>query len=797
MIYRFEIILGKFRRWLSRSEWASSLLKLTRSQATATSPGLVIIQIDGLSLMQLTRALEKNRMPFIDKLIKHERYRLHTHYCGMPSSTPAVQAELFYGVKTAVPAFSFVDRDSGNIVRMFDPSSAARYERELEKRGEHLLKGGSAYSDIFTGGANETHFCPSALGWGEMLKAANPLVLMILFITNLYSLFRIFVLLIVELFLAVFDFVSGVIKGRDFLKELKFVPTRVAICILLRELITIGAKIDIARGLPVIHLNFIGYDEQAHRRGPSSNFAHWTLKGIDDAVARIWRAAKRSTRRDYDVWIYSDHGQLETIPYPKHYGVSIENAVAQVFEQHENERFEVKAIDQRGVQLHRVRLLGGNKIQRLFPVYRDMQTAEKPPELAVAAMGPVAMINYSRPLEYTEKRHIAATLVSIAKIPLVLLADAPGVVLARTAEGEFQLPEHKEQILGADHPFLDEITQDLIALCHHPNAGDFIICGWTAGEKAYSFSLENGSHAGPAPEETQAFALLPGDTALPETSRDYLRPLDLRNAALHALGEEVIGFAVNPQHTKTKRKTVRVMTYNVHSCIGMDGKLSPERIARVIADYSPDIVALQELDVGKLRTGGVDQARLIAQYLEMEYHFHPTVHIEEERYGDAVITHLPMRLVKAGALPSPDNKLHIEPRGAIWVAIEADGKEIQFINTHLGLRPGERKQQAEALLSREWLAHPECRAPVILAGDFNALPGSPVCMRLCSRLNDAQTELVDHRPKRTLFGRYPIARIDHVFVDPAIGIDYIEVPETTLARAASDHLPLIVDIRIS
>jgi endonuclease/exonuclease/phosphatase family metal-dependent hydrolase len=68
-------------------------------------------------------------------------------------------------------------------------------------------------------------------------------------------------------------------------------------------------------------------------------------------------------------------------------------------------------------------------------------------------------------------------------------------------------------------------------------------------------------------------------------------------------------------------------------------------------------------------------------------------------------------------------------------------------------------------------------------------------MRLRKRLNDAQMMLDDHRPRGTLFSRFPVARIDHIFVDRTIAIDHIQVPGTTLARTASDHLPLIVDIR--
>jgi len=83
----------------------------------------------------------------------------------------------------------------------------------------------------------------------------------------------------------------------------------------------------------------------------------------------------------------------------------------------------------------------------------------------------------------------------------------------------------------------------------------------------------------------------------------------------------------------------------------------------------------------------------------------------------------------------------------------------------------------------------------VLCGDFNALPSSPVCRRLRTRLHDAQIELDNYRPRHTFYGRFPMARIDHVFVDPATNVLDIEVPDTELARVASDHLPLIAELR--
>ncbi|MBL28883.1 MAG: endonuclease [Rhodospirillaceae bacterium] len=236
------------------------------------------------------------------------------------------------------------------------------------------------------------------------------------------------------------------------------------------------------------------------------------------------------------------------------------------------------------------------------------------------------------------------------------------------------------------------------------------------------------------------------------------------------------------------------MTYNVHSCIGMDGRRSPERVARLIARYHPDVVALQELDVGRARTGGIDQAEAIAQALSMTYHFHPTIHVEEERYGDAVLSHLPMRLVKAGMLPGLRHRPRLEPRGAVWVAVEVAGREVQVINTHLGLWPEERRHQIVALTGDGWLGHDDCREPIVLCGDFNAGPRSFTYRTATRTLRDAQTAAHGSAPANTWFSTRPTARIDHVFVSPSLAVESVEVPRMGLARSASDHLPVIVDL---
>lgn len=239
------------------------------------------------------------------------------------------------------------------------------------------------------------------------------------------------------------------------------------------------------------------------------------------------------------------------------------------------------------------------------------------------------------------------------------------------------------------------------------------------------------------------------------------------------------------------RRRLKLLTYNVHSCRGSDGRVDPVRIAEVIAALRPDIIALQELDVGRQRSGGVDQAAFIASYLRMEAHFHPALHVEEEKYGDAILTALPSRVIKAGALPSRG-----EPRGAIWVSVDCDGAELQVINTHLGLRGRERIEQVQALLGPGWMGSPECRhCAFVLTGDFNAVPSSAAYRMLARRGVDAQLASAA-RVRPTFPSRFPFLRIDHIFVGEGVHAVEAEVCFSPLARAASDHLPLLATIAL-
>jgi endonuclease/exonuclease/phosphatase family metal-dependent hydrolase len=240
---------------------------------------------------------------------------------------------------------------------------------------------------------------------------------------------------------------------------------------------------------------------------------------------------------------------------------------------------------------------------------------------------------------------------------------------------------------------------------------------------------------------------------------------------------------------------LRVMTYNVHACKGRDKVISPQRIAEVIASAAPDIVALQELDVGRQRSNRRDQAELIARELGMNFHFAPAMRVMEEEFGDAILTALPTRLVKTGPLPSIRFPVRLEPRGALWAEISLGDKRLQMLTTHLGLVRRERRMQAETLSGLDWLSNMQCADPAILAGDFNFLSRSRAYAHVTSRLHDAQ-RLVPGRAEPTFPTRYPRFRIDYVFVSHSIQVDRVQALRTDASRIASDHLPLLADLRI-
>jgi endonuclease/exonuclease/phosphatase family metal-dependent hydrolase len=790
MVGYFENLFRALRRRVSRSELVIALFGLPVSKGTANQPGLVLIQIDGLSRHQMERAVSRGRMPFLRRLLARENYEKRTFYPGLPASTPAVQAELFYGERGAVPAFSFLNREAKRVYSMFDSECAKEVEAEISAKREGLLRGGSSWSNIYTGGAStdDSHFCASRLGLGDTFRSRRVLQCVTFPFLHFSSLVRLLTLFFAELGVGIRDLFHGVFKGESLLMECRTLISRVFVCIGLREILTIGVKIDVARGLPVVHANFLGYDEQSHRRGPSSAFAHWSLKGIDRAIKQIYRAAQRSARRDYQVWIYSDHGQEETRLFAND-GKHLEEII-----QDELEGFESKtpAVKPKAPRPHRCIYLSRKSGDRIVEGYKSDPAGGDEEWFSVAAMGPVGHLYLIHPRARAQKLKLAERLARKGRVPGVLVRNESGNFEWLHDHKRLRLPEEAPEFLPHPEAMKGELAQDLVGLCEQKCAGDIILLGWQPDKPATSFVDEHGSHAGPGPEETQGFVLLPPSTKLPNQSKEFLRPVELRAAALHFLRRQLIPSRASKKPARTCH--VRVMTYNVHGCRGMDGRMSVARIARIIERYEPDIVAVQELDFGRVRSQLHDQPHLLAAELEMRVQFCPTVVDHNEQYGHALLCHSPMNVVRTAVFNGSTRRRHIEPRGALWASVPINGLPVNLMNTHFGLRRKERMAQAGELLGGNWIGKIPDDEPLILCGDFNMIPRSRPYRAIAGRLRDVQQFESQFRQLNTYSTFHPFARIDHIFVSQHFVVEKIRVPRNDFTRVASDHLPLIADL---
>lgn len=247
-------------------------------------------------------------------------------------------------------------------------------------------------------------------------------------------------------------------------------------------------------------------------------------------------------------------------------------------------------------------------------------------------------------------------------------------------------------------------------------------------------------------------------------------------------------------------ESLRVMTYNIHSCVGTDGIADADRISNVIAAADPDVVALQEVDRATDGPMHGDQARYIADRTGMEAHFTCAHSRDYGDYGIATLLRHPFEVHAEGALP----RINGEPRAAQWLRVSSRGVQFDVINTHLSLHFKERFSQLRAILQHDESSSPAVDVPtfpalppstthVIFCGDFNAGVWSPEYRYLSSRLHDSQRH-VRRWPRPTFPSRFPLLRLDHIWVGGGWQVSAAYVFQNHLSRLASDHLPLVADL---
>jgi endonuclease/exonuclease/phosphatase family metal-dependent hydrolase len=236
--------------------------------------------------------------------------------------------------------------------------------------------------------------------------------------------------------------------------------------------------------------------------------------------------------------------------------------------------------------------------------------------------------------------------------------------------------------------------------------------------------------------------------------------------------------------------SLRVLCYNIHYGQGTDGVYDLERLAAVIRQAKPDLVALQEVDVGVKRSGRVHQARRLAELTGMAVRFGPTQHYEGGLYGNAVLTRLPILDVLIQPLPYTEATARrvTYPRGAIAVTVRApDGAPLRFVSTHFQHNVEEDRVAEAKAINKLFGTNDGLRT--ILAGDMNAVPGSEPIRTLLRHWTVAgDGELAPTAPSTR-----PSSRIDYVFYRPASAFR-TSTAEVLDEPLASDHCPVLAKL---
>lgn len=238
---------------------------------------------------------------------------------------------------------------------------------------------------------------------------------------------------------------------------------------------------------------------------------------------------------------------------------------------------------------------------------------------------------------------------------------------------------------------------------------------------------------------------------------------------------------------------LRVLSYNIHKCIGgIDRKYDPSRICEVVSKLEPDIVMMQEVDAGVKRSNGDHQAELLAEALGLKYHtWFPNVEIKGGgQYGNAILSRYPIIESANIDLTTKWKKKRSVVHGVVRVRHDDLDRTVHVYNMHLGLAGYERKQQIDKFLASQPFQQLHDNTPVVVGGDLNDVYGG-----LGELLEPAGFRGTEKRP-RTFPAWGPLRALDAIFVRGELDYLGLERCDSQLARRASDHRPLVAEVRL-
>jgi uncharacterized membrane protein YvlD (DUF360 family) len=529
----------------------SQLIRLLiRDQAgvqRTDQPGVVVVQIDGLSHPVLVNQIRAGRIPNMARLVRAGSHRLDAWECQLPSQTSASQAGILFGTNDGIPAFRWYEKASGRLLVSNHPPDAAEIERRLST-GRGLLAGnGSSVGNLLSGDAPDAILTMSRLG--DRDEALGPTRDWFYFFVSPFAFARAVLLTIGEAAKEVWQArrqrVAGIEPRID--RGGSYPLLRAFTNVLLRQVIVALLVERILRGVAVIYVDFNDYDEIAHHSGPERGEALDALDGIDGVFGALQRVALEAPR-PYRFMVVSDHGQSQGATFRQRYGMTIGQVIGDLIGdgQLQNAAATVESwgpLNSLLTELGRGVGLGALAIRWLFkrrstdgqielgPGRRDTapeSSMDGRPQLVVCASGNLALVYLNaRPerltLEALESLYpgLVEALAQHEGIGFVLVRSERDGALAIGAGGRNELDHGR--IAGMDPlaPFGPDAADDLRRLDAMPNVADIVLNSRLDPDTQEVAAFEElvGSHGGLGGWQTSAFVLHPADWPLPANGR--------------------------------------------------------------------------------------------------------------------------------------------------------------------------------------------------------------------------------------------------------------------------------------
>ncbi len=313
-------------------DWADSwyrsvVLELVRkgpAEPGSMPPGLVIVQVDGLAEPLLRFAIRTGNAPHMARWVRSGSHRVTPWSVLLPSQTSASQAGILHGDNGNIPAFRWFEKPTGRLLVSNRPADAAEIERRVSTGSGLLAHGGSSVANLLSGDATRSVLTTSTLLGRQGIRSRD----FFGFFADPSTVFRTLVLVTMEVARELLEARAQRLRGLEprTSRRWPFPLLRAAACIVLRDL-SIGLVLeDMHRGVPVIYVDLVGYDEVAHHAGPERSEALNEIAEADRQIGLLERAAA-ATPRPYRIVVLSDHGQSQGATFLQRYGTTLDELV--------------------------------------------------------------------------------------------------------------------------------------------------------------------------------------------------------------------------------------------------------------------------------------------------------------------------------------------------------------------------------------------------------------------------------------------------------------------------------------